>query len=382
MTDSPTPPDRLEEWLTSHHRRLADDLAATLDLAAGADEASQPRHYTALGTDIAAQLDLGAGLAAILSPPPPGPEPDHPPTTPTARDPADTADWAAQLSAALRTLDPATRLRLRGLPHYQLLRHTVYLITAPDVEATVSHVVDLVGEVNDIYLALARALDLAHEVNLALARADDLARARAEDLVRSRWRRRARSRELDHALDHALARADDLVHTLYRALDLSRAFGRDLACDLACDLDLSRARAEDLSRALSRDVDVALSRAFGRDLARDLRREIALALALAVARDFGRHHLHLELGPGVLVHKHQIEHLAVILDDMADDFTDVDLGTVSLTGVTLEGIRWSAATRWPPGWAGTIGAMSVKIAPGVFQIQPGHHPEREHTHLV
>jgi len=399
MTDSRTPPDPVEEWLTSHHRRLVEDLAVTLDLVAGAEEASQPRHYTALSTDLASQLDLTTGLARILGPAPPGREPDHSTTTPLPGDSATVLSWAAHLSAALRTLDPATRLQLRGFTQYQLLRLSVDLIMSPDsdlsaVDLTQVRSRDLAGALDSARAHDHRILDIFGVLDSARYRVVDLDRAlsnaldhaRAVDSARARTRVQALIRARDRvgpftgALDTAFALVFALDHAFDRHIDraVRSSVDLDYALDRAIDHahTVNSARAVDSARTVNIDHDLDTVRAL--TLAHDLCRSLAFALAHAVARDFGKRHLNLVLDPDSMALEHHIEELAVSLADTADNFIDVDLRAVSLSGVALQGIRWSATTRWPPGWAERIDAMSVAISTGVFRIQPGH-PDREFT---
>jgi hypothetical protein len=42
---------------------------------------------------------------------------------------------------------------------------------------------------------------------------------------------------------------------------------------------------------------------------------------------------------------------------------------VALDGVSLEGIQWSARTRWPAEWMGQVKAASRDVEPGIFQMR-------------
>jgi hypothetical protein len=66
-----------------------------------------------------------------------------------------------------------------------------------------------------------------------------------------------------------------------------------------------------------------------------------------------------------------------VLDQALDDFTGVDLRSVALDGVSLEGIQWSARTRWPAEWMGQVKAASREVEPGIFQIGDWEHERYE-----
>ncbi|MEU8613147.1 hypothetical protein AB0C29_34715 [Actinoplanes sp. NPDC048791] len=57
------------------------------------------------------------------------------------------------------------------------------------------------------------------------------------------------------------------------------------------------------------------------------------------------------------------------LERILNDFSGADLNDVDLSGIRLQGIRWTRATTWPRKWRGRIARNSVRIAPGVFLIQ-------------
>lgn len=53
------------------------------------------------------------------------------------------------------------------------------------------------------------------------------------------------------------------------------------------------------------------------------------------------------------------------------DFTGADLRDADLTGVSLEGLRWSTTTKWPPDWVEQIELDSVEVEPGIFEVRGG-----------
>ncbi len=71
-----------------------------------------------------------------------------------------------------------------------------------------------------------------------------------------------------------------------------------------------------------------------------------------------------------------IHRIRVALDRVRDDFTEADLRWADLEGLSLEGVRWSATTRWPAGWVERVERDSVEVAPGVFEVRRGQGHDR------
>lgn len=317
--------DQPDAWLVTRYTALVDDLAATLDMAAGITEAIQPSHFTSLTTELNELLDFDAGLTAIIGPPAaPGSPSDAPPTSGARHDDPQVQSWAARFAGLLRSLDAPARLRLRAHPHYVELRGGVHLVT----------------ELDDVRVrARALAVDLDRVVDLAVAR--ELAR----DLVRDLARAIDLARALDHDRDRDLIRARDLARALVHDLDLAL----DLARDRALAGGLVRARALARDRALARGLDLA--RAYAHTRARALGRELWFVRLGTQSADATT-----------------LRRLQDLLNRGADDFIGADLRSASLTGAALEKIRWSTTTLWPTEWQEQIRAASVEIAPGIFEI--------------
>jgi len=345
MTANNSSDDRLDSWLEAQFTAFVHDLTGTVDIQAGFAEAIQSSRFTELVTDLDGLLNLGAGLAAIL---PTTPSSDPSPAAPSAaHDDAQPRSWATRYAAMFTSLDAPTRLGLRTHPLHAALRSSVGLLTELDPVAR---------RAQTLTEALrARAHARAHDLTRDLARDLDLARDRARDLDRDLARARARDRDRDLALDRDRA--------LDRALARAHARAHDLARGLARDLDLARARDRDLDRALDR------ARALAHDLAHDLdlARARALDLARALARDLARDLVHENLDARS-ADPTSLLGLRDVLDQVADDFIGADLRSASLDGVSLEGIRWSTATRWPADWEERIRAGSFELEPGVFEI--------------
>jgi len=97
---------------------------------------------------------------------------------------------------------------------------------------------------------------------------------------------------------------------------------------------------DDYTPALARDLDFA-------DVIRHLNR--GLGRARAISRDIAD------------------------IQAALDDFTNADLSDIDLARVFLEGLRWSASTRWPAHLTEQICQLSTEIAPGsgIFVIRGG-----------
>jgi hypothetical protein len=339
MSDFASRPDAaLDQWLAAQHLHMATDLAATLDLKAGLREAMIPARHANLVADLGDVLNVEAGLSAIV-PITSDPTPHKPETTEIS----DTADaelvaakgrfetdpqqaspdpmFLTELESLVRTAasrSPSTRLAMRTHPAFDLDR---VLDLAHDLDRALDRVLDL-------DLARALALDLACALALDLARALD--RARALDLALDRAHNLIRAH--DHALIRALIRALDRAHNraLTRALDRAYNLAHALArLDRSHNLD----RARNLAHALARDL--AAIRTHARDLA-------------------------------------QMTRVVADLHHVLSDFTGVDLRSVDLAGIPLEGLRWSMETQWPPQWAEQVWRDSVEVDDGIFEVRGGN----------
>ena len=223
---------------------------------------------------------------------------------------------------------------------------------------------------NNLNPTLACALDLAHDIDLGLARGADradnldlalgLARGvgRAADFARIAEYALDRTLEIDRARARDLARVRglDYVRVRDRARIHERIRHHGLVHDLVCDLVRIRVLVHDRTRAhdLDRDLDLDLKLDLARHvkLARDLVRY--LNLALDRARDLGR-----DLGT------HQV--------DASDaDLSDADIHDLHV----LDGVIWTLGTTWPPELAQWVRSESREIRPGVYQVGRGNDPER------
>jgi hypothetical protein len=177
--------------------------------------------------------------------------------------------------------------------------------------------------------ALARAVDLAHDLDLALADTRDLA-----DI-------RARVRELGLALADTLADARVLADT--RTLADTR-FLVDAIANVSA-----------FARLFTRDLD-ALALAHAR------RRAIALHRDLRCA--FGR-------VKGVIGRFHAGE-----VDASGANLSALNLSEMSV----LDGVLWTDETMWPPGVREQVWLWSDEIRPGVYLVRGGS--ERDPSELT
>ena len=57
------------------------------------------------------------------------------------------------------------------------------------------------------------------------------------------------------------------------------------------------------------------------------------------------------------------------LIEIADNFVGADLrAAVDFDSTDWEGVRWSSATAWPPGWEDRVHAISVPIGSEIFEV--------------
>lgn len=392
---------RQELWCAEQYAGLITDLSLTLDLEAGASEATQAGHFSALAADLSGLLDIAAGQRASGAVTEPGG--CRPVSSLTVR----TGDhtWVERFALDLVMIGAPARLDLRLNPHYLEIRDTIHR-TAD---------LDLVG---DLDRALARTHDLFQESEEAQSRALSVARV-ARDRNYAADYRSSVSRAIDFALvcvrrlmdalDAPCQLALDLVERLARDLDIVRdvlhvssepvAYSYNHGLTLAHDLTLSvelaltgvRDRAEkrrnelhnvreqihavDPARGLARNhYDVTKDVAYSHRLLGDLSGALAASLqnspdlraARAAALAIGRH---LDIARASNTTEQQW--IQDIVEQAVTDFTGADLSSAALESASLERVRWSASTRWPLEWAAHIRDVSIEVQPGIFEIRSG-----------
>jgi hypothetical protein len=342
----------VERWIRGRYRALIDDLTSMLEVETGLRLAVVPAQHDRLVADLAAVLDLDAGLAAIG--PVAGGAADNQESPPDER--PQQVSTVRELIDALSLAAPAVRLSLR-VPVRRLALGLA-----------------LVG---DLALARDRGRALAHALEQARgsrACTRDIHRVfdRARDLALAITRATNRARELAHALtdDPDSVTANNLIFALAghcnRAEDLAHAGDRAYTEDLG-------ALCYPAEFALTPDPDGALSRgsAFTRELDSDLNRTLRFVRGLVF--DFGRDLA--AAGVALLVDRSigaqtiRSEELEQLIDTVRN-FAGADLQEFDLTGIPLDGVRWSDSTRWHERWVKRIHDQSVAIGGGTYEIRP------------
>lgn len=299
------------------HAATARDLGRLLDVEAGLREVLVAVEHDATGRSL--DLDVEAGLAAIV------PEADPPAPPADATPPA--GRTAGLVATLLLALDTPSRLALRTHPAIDVLG------TALEIGSALDRAHDLVRALDPArYPGHERANDLARDLERALARTG--ARHRDDDAALDN----DHLRNLDHALNRDIDRARDLARTL--ADWLGHDHGRIVADALARNLGSTRELARNLARGFAHDHTLPPDFSVRLDLDLDGDRDLGIR---ARALDLARH-----------------------------DFTTADLRGIDLSGLSLVGLRWSAATRWPSEeWRSQALLDSTELAGGVYEIRSG-----------
>lgn len=391
-SDHQSQPDHaLDRWLTTAMASLNAGLDGILDLDAGLADAQLPGLGDKLVHALDDVIDVDAGLSHIVD--------GVAPVAVRADRPA-AANGLSGFANAFAVRPPHERLATRTwfpLSALRALRSSAHRATrALDLIAALADArthAEQVGHAAD--LSQAGELDLAHDICRAVARSLDLDLARAVnaagDLRLNLNFNRARecARNLDLAIelfvgiphgfvgnfvsdltsdltnahtnhretrfiDRELARALDLASEIASTREVVarfkvvpgvvlRNFG--LAADLVHALDFDGAIALDFVRALAIVLDLADARADDVDRARNSISGLSLGQAVVTAVDR--------------------------LDEALTSMAGADLTGADLRSIPLEGVRWSHATRWPPGWEERIRHDSIVIEPGLYEIRPG-----------
>ncbi len=352
----------LDLWLDYRNHALVIDIIGTLEVESGLREVMISARHADLVADLGCSLDVEAGLAVIV-PVAAGVPPSNELLAPNPQSAA-TAD-AGQVNPeeaesdaillefrqAAASWSPSTRLATRAHPIFNL---------------TGFH-----DRTENLFLNLRSVDELASEL------ASELDRAQRRLLDRALNLDHALERALDLHLDRNLEPARELAHDLDRNLDLARNIARDLTRDLTCEVarfpDLDRRPAQALNHALDHALDraVRLDHALDQSLEHPSHARIGarfLALSLDCVHALARGLDRVCSLAGELARTTQA--LVQFYDELSD-VTSVDLRSADLAGIPLEGLRWSAKTRWPPEIEAQISRDSVQIAKGIFEVVRG-----------
>jgi len=343
----PKPPViEVDGWLAGHYRALINEVSDSLEIRAGLCEILIPSQRGELG-----HSDQGTASSAMRVPG--GPAATQ---LPFARQLA--ADGAAGTGCddaiaasatpnaplvtflqAAATWDPSMRLAVRAHPVFGLtsFSHRVYAL------------VGAVDAATDLASVLARAVDCVLRRTLDRALAQDPA---VLD-------------DPDQAVARELGLACEIGRQLDRDLGQVRRQARHLARDLADDLgrvrDLALLPSLGLDNVLDRILILPHTSNYARLGARSLADDLAgVQAAIDDLRRVGGFAHELAQTIQALSHFHHV----------LSDVSGFDLRDIDLTGIALEGLRWSPATRWPPQLQHQIRCWSAPIADQLFQIGP------------
>jgi hypothetical protein len=347
----------LDLWLAYQHHKLVIDVIGALEVEAGLREMLIPlTHHANLVTDLARYLDIEAGLASITpvaAHVTPSTEPLTPNWRPAHSEPVGVTSPVEQAepdTVLLKFLHAAaswslsTRLAMRNHPIFNI---------------TIFH-----GRAQTLVLSLGTASDLAsgldHKLGCVLNRIRDRVPDLPPDLDRA----------LDRDLDHGLSPARDLGSYLDRTLDCARDLARDLGSELG--------RTRDLDRLPTLDLNYTLDRVLNLDYALDRHLAPTSNYALLGTHNLADHHVRVRTlvrdldcvhsFAGELTRTIQaIAHFHQVLSDVSG----VDLHSIDLAAIPLQGLRWSAQTRWPAEIENQIWRDSVQVADGIFEINTG-----------
>jgi hypothetical protein len=251
-------------------------------------------------------------------------------------------DRARQLAQDIRQAGALTDDLGRTLGHAEAQDVALAVVDTLDraVDAARRLTSDYVGALTHVGAAIRD-----RTVGSSLVDALVLARANGRSLTNALVRTRTRT------LTDALVRARDRAHEFAAALGLDNAI---TAADVRFGaLTVAYVLADDFANAaataLDRDLDLA------RDVALDVGRVISMALDMPYPFHVG--------SPS--------DRTVGRLLSIADDFTEADLRHVNLTGVALEGLRWSVRTLWPDQWRERIERDTVPLGGELYEIRPG-----------
>jgi len=352
------------------HRGLVDDLAATLDLDAGAGEAIQPRHYARLASDLHETLDLDAGVAAIVGAS--GPLGAAVPRSERegGTDALSSGSWASQLAGQILQVDSMARFALRTDEAHA--RTTDMLRVHLDLALDLVNACDLERALARDLSALISAFDRDPSLNLLAPEARARVLGLADDLERAIAHREIQFGPLRHD--------DEVYGVLAQALGIALQHVKILG-EIARALLPAEPRGDiSLHYGHRRLLDLVRGRLSTADAL-----SIACDLVVPDAASFAR-----ALGCTVddrppaaeVLAADDIRYLRHVLDRVTNDFVGTDLRSATLDGARLEEILWSESTRWPAGWEEQVRAASVEIEPGIFQITSWGRPEQRTLHAV
>ncbi|MBP2340224.1 hypothetical protein JOF41_006402 [Saccharothrix coeruleofusca] len=298
-----------DQWLRDGLAALDTALDEVLDLDAGLADARLPGRAAALTDALDDVLDLDAGLNAIV----------------TRRHRSALLRFAHLLAAR----PPRDRL---------LARRWLPLGGLGAVRAA--------AEIDPSTRSALRAL--VHELDQALivARASDNVREHGQDVTR------LLVAFVDRAIDHA--RRAGIAPGIARNLDRIK---KRIPVEESSRTTYELTAVQDKAMALEEDTNLGAALKY-------------VLLLLGRHGDAGslRQALESDLDDSGLIGREVVEGVRLVQRSVTDvtgaDLTDADLG-----GIPLEGVRWSAATRWPAAWEDWVRHNSTRVGADLWEIR-------------
>jgi hypothetical protein len=250
-------------------------------------------------------------------------------TTPAFAPGADTDQYTSQSSAQPRAMPPATPLAGRGLREFATVFAAYPLQKRLAARTWLPY--ERLADIQSTARSLLRERSLILNSRQALFRASNLAHALARDL--------------DHIRDVAALRAVDLDRgrALVRLFDVGDNLDGTFVFAVISDHASASALVHNLDRAIAGDRSFTLSR-------------------------WGHRNLNFSMA---FIRIRNLVEAIDALDKAVSDVVDADLTQMNLSGIPLDGVRWSDGTRWPELWEVRVRDNSVPIAPGLYEVRPG-----------
>ncbi|RSM85747.1 hypothetical protein DMH04_16240 [Kibdelosporangium aridum] len=148
------------------------------------------------------------------------------------------------------------------------------------------------------------------------------------------------------------------TYPLTRAEEVARILGGALARSSGSD---GRARRVSLARTLTRYLEDALSAASKMITIPIHTHDPSLARKIVAT-------IHKDLRNLTEAKSNTVAETLTHLRSAAGDMVDADLLTTDLTGIPLDGVRWSTGTRWPRATHEWVVTHSERIGPDLFEV--------------
>lgn len=299
--------DALDTWLSSWLNSLHDALDDVLDLERGLTDVTLPRAHAQLVDDLSQVLNLDAGLAQLVPPPPE--QHSGPP------------ERLASAARELATLPPAERLATRVWLPLKDLAHVHHLTGClPRARALASFLDDPGTFAATRGIALAEARRLAQDVGTA---------------------------------DHASLGLHPVAEALAGLLE----------CDPPITHEIVNARANAVAIMFGTVLRTLLD-----TISRDTHGEGLADQVTGGFTDAAELHLLVD-GDDIAGFEAALRGPVGLILSAVTDMVGADLELAELNGVPLDGVLWSADTRWPQDMWDWVRDNSVRVSADVFKIR-------------